>query len=157
MIHLVFPTLGRLSAEKGQDIIPEVAKLLKDDGIKFKWFLIGDGNLRTRIENDIEQYNLQNYIFLLGTKINPYPYLKESDIFVQTSVYEGECISLQEAKILCLPIVATNFTGTNEQLEAGNLGIVTERNVKRLYSQIKKLALDEQLIESYGRKLSLCN
>ena len=64
-------TLGRLSIEKGQDIIPAIAKKLKDRKIDFKWYIIGNGVLKERINREIKSFGLENNVFLLGTKTNP--------------------------------------------------------------------------------------
>lgn len=120
-------TLGRLSREKGQDVIPEVAKLLLKRGLKFRWYLVGDGNYRNVIEEKISECGLSDTVILLGTKKNPYPYLRQADIYVQTSLHEGYCITLAEAKVFGMPIVSTDFTGAHEQLDGREHSKVVER------------------------------
>ena len=132
-------TLGRLSAEKGQDIIPDVAARLKAKGLKFKWCLIGDGNLRPAIEKRIEELGLMDYVILLGTKANPYPYLKQADVYVQTSVHEGYCISLAEARSFDLPIVSTSFAGAYEQLEGRKKSVIALRDASVLADEIETI------------------
>ena len=118
-------TLGRLSEEKGQDIIPDVAAELAARGVDFRWYLVGDGKLRSVIEEKAAALGVSDRVVLLGTKTNPYPYLKDADIYVQTSVHEGFCITLGEAKTFDLPIVSTNCAGAHEQLdECENCAIV---------------------------------
>lgn len=129
-------TLGRLSPEKGQDIIPEIALRLKEHGVRFRWYLIGDGNLRGKLERDIQANHLEDEIILLGTKINPYPYLKQADLYVQTSIHEGFCITLAEAKAFDLPIVSTDCAGAHEQLDGRENCCVVERDVDALYQAI---------------------
>lgn len=129
-------TLGRLEEEKGQDIIPLVAEHLRKAGFQFTWYLIGDGNLRNKIETAIREKKLSKQVILLGTKSNPYPYLKQADIYVQTSLHEGFCITLAEAKIFEPVIVSTNFTGAFEQLEHYKNGYVVSRNVNDLAEAI---------------------
>lgn len=130
-------TLGRLTSEKGQDIIPEVAAMLKSEGFRFRWYLIGDGGLRPNIEKKIAQYNVEECVRLLGTKTNPYPYLKQADLYVQTSVHEGYCITLAEAKVFAMPIVSTDFAGAHEQLDQYTYGTVAERKTGALCDAIK--------------------
>lgn len=113
----IIMTLGRLEKEKGQDIIPQVAEELKEKNMNFKWYLIGDGGLRKTIEEEIKSVGLEEYVILLGAKSNPYPYLKQADIYVQTSIHEGFCITLAEAKVFDNAIISTDFTGASEQLE----------------------------------------
>lgn len=138
-------TVGRLAWEKGQDITIPVLARLKDDGYKVRWYCIGDGGLRAKCENIIARYNLQNDYILLGTKANPYPYMKECDIYVQPSVHEGYCITLAEARCLNIPIVATDFTGAKEQLKHRENGMISYRSEEDLYLNIKEL-IDNKLL-----------
>ena len=110
-------TVGRLSEEKGQDIIPETAYYLKKKGIIFKWYIIGEGTLETIIKEEIKEYKVDDHVLLLGAKENPYPFFKQADIYVQTSKHEGYGITLAEAKIFNLAIISTPCSGVAEQLE----------------------------------------
>lgn len=132
-------TLGRLSTEKGQDIVPEVAAQLKASGLKFKWYLIGEGGLQKTIEERILQYGVNDNVILLGTKTNPYPYLKQADLYVQTSIHEGYCITLAEAKVFGMPIVSTEFAGAHEQLDERENSIVIERSVGSICESIRRI------------------
>lgn len=131
-------TLGRLSGEKGQDIIPEVAAELAERGVDFRWYLVGDGKLRTTIEEKSAALGVADRVVLLGTRTNPYPYLKDADLYVQTSVHEGFCITLGEAKAFDLPIVSTNCAGAHEQLD----GLPNCRIVQRTKEEILQAVLE---------------
>lgn len=133
----IIMTLGRLEKEKGQDIIPQVAEELKEKNMSFKWYLIGDGCLRKSIEEEIKNRGLEDYLILLGTKSNPYPYLKQADIYVQTSVHEGFCITLAEAKVFDNAIISTDFTGAYEQLKSRKNSFV----VKRTKNELSKILI----------------
>lgn len=146
-------TLGRLSKEKGQDIVPEVALRLKEYGVDFKWYLIGDGNLRQELEREIDIKGLKENVILLGTKTNPYPYLAKSDIYVQTSVHEGFCISLAEARFLYLPIVSTEFSGAREQIRNRVTGSIVKRDVKEIHKEVLELILNEERRVQYRYNL----
>lgn len=148
-------TLGRLSKEKGQDIIPEIAFRLKEQGINYKWYLIGDGYLRILLEEEIAKMDLEENVILLGTKINPYPYLAKADIYVQTSVYEGFCISLAEARALCLPIISTKFTGAEEQLKNQITGSIVNREAEEIFQELLELILCENKRKQYRYKLKM--
>lgn len=132
-------TIGRLSAEKGQDIIPEVSEILREKGIRFCWYLIGDGKLRETLQEDIRNKELDDSIILLGTKKNPYPYLKQADLYVQTSVHEGYCITLAEALAMEIPCISTDFAGAREQLAGKKNCKVVDRNVQKLADAIEKI------------------
>ena len=148
-------TVGRLSEEKGQTLIPKLVKRLVDDNLKIKWYCIGDGESRKEIENMIEQFNIHKELILLGTQSNPYSFIKNSDIYVQTSKHEGYCITLAEAKLLAKPIITTNFVGAREQIENGKNGIIVNFSEDELYESIKKLILNEKLRIKFSENLLL--
>ncbi|WP_236939179.1 glycosyltransferase [Evansella clarkii] len=131
-------TVGRLSREKGQDIAIKVLSKLRTEGYEIKWYCVGEGNNRQEYEKLIEKYNLKDYFILLGAKKNPYPYIKQADIYIQPSRNEGYCLTLAEARRLNKPIVTTNFTGASEQIQVGVTGLIAG-STEDLYNNIKKL------------------
>lgn len=147
-------TIGRLSREKGQEIIPGIVKRIVSDGINIRWYCIGDGSRRREIEKMIIHYGLEDHLILLGTKKNPYSYLKQCDIYVQTSMYEGYCISLAEARKFHKPIVTTDFVGAREQILNGENGIIVNFDESELYLAIKSLIEDTSLCLRFKNNLS---
>ncbi|MGP4067327.1 glycosyltransferase [Halobacillus sp. B29] len=138
-------TVGRLSTEKGQDIaIKALTKLIKR-GYKVKWYCLGEGGARTSYEKLIEKYQVEDYFVLLGANSNPYPYMKQCDIYVQPSRYEGYCITILEAKVLQKPIVTTNVNGVKEQINNGKTGLVTDMDADELFLSVEKLIKDANL------------
>lgn len=132
-------TVGRLTSEKGQDIIPQIAAELKKDGYNFEWYLIGAGNQRKVIEEKINEYGVDEQVILLGAKVNPYTYMKQADIYVQTSIHEGYCITLAEAKAFGMPIISSKFAGACEQLNGIPNCYVVERNVEEMKKRISEV------------------
>ena len=109
-------TVGRVSKEKGQLECVDALKILLDRGLNVRWYFVGDGNTRNLCEHRAKEYGIVDRVIFLGTKTNPYGYMKDCDIYVQPSRHEGYCITLAEARCFIAPIVATNFTGASEQL-----------------------------------------
>ncbi|MDN4526720.1 glycosyltransferase [Fictibacillus fluitans] len=132
-------TVGRLSKEKGQDMTICVMARLKREGYPIRWYSIGEGSARKEYENLIAQYKLEKDYVLLGSTPNPYPFMKQCDLYVQPSRHEGYCITLAEAKHLLKPIVATNFTGAKEQITDELTGLIVDINEEDLYLAIKKI------------------
>lgn len=147
-------TVGRLSNEKGQDLTIEVLARLRNEGYKVKWYCIGDGPFRQTFENEIKKLNLENKYILLGPKLNPYPYMKNCDIYVQPSKHEGYCITLAEARCFNNPIVTTNFTGANEQIKHKITGLVCNISQQGIYSAVKQLLDDEKLFNNIKNNLN---
>ncbi len=150
-------TVGRLSIEKGQDISIQAAKRLIDEGYNIKWYCIGEGNARGYYEELINKNNLNNRFILLGSNNNPYKFIDKSDIYVQTSRYEGYCITLAEARILNKPIITTNFAGAKEQIIDNKTGLICECTVDGIYKSVKRLIVSRDLRDELSKNLKLDN
>ena len=146
-------TVGRLSKEKGQDLAIKTLAKLKKDRYDVKWYCIGEGNSRQEFEQLIKEYKLEENFLLLGATSNPYPYIKNADIYVQTSRHEGYCLTLAEAKALNKPIVTTNFIGAYEQIKDNENGIIVNCNENDLADAIKKLIGKKEICSRFSNKL----
>ena len=148
-------TVGRLSKEKGQDLAIKALANLKKGGYKVRWYCVGEGNSREEYESLIKDNKLEEDFILLGATPNPYPYIKNSDIYVQTSRHEGYCLTLAEAKCLCKPIVTTNFTGAYEQIEHGINGLIVPLNEDYIYKNVKYIMDNKSVSYNFIEKLKL--
>lgn len=146
-------TVGRLTHEKGQDLCIKALKKLKDDGYNVKWYCVGDGAYKKNYEDLVKENKLEENFIFLGSKVNPYIYMKECDIYVQPSRHEGYCITLGEARCFDNPIVTTSFTGANEQIENETTGLVCDISEEGIYKAIKRLLDDDNLREDIRRNL----
>lgn len=138
-------TTGRLALPKNHLLAVKAAKLLRDRGVDYKWLFIGEGSERSKIENLINEYELQNNVLLLGLETNPYPYMARCDVYVQTSSYEGFGLTIAEAKILGKPIVSTNFGVVHDQLKHGENGLIAEMTPESVAESIIRLLEDDDL------------
>lgn len=110
-------TVGRISAEKGQyNALQALNILVKNGRTDLCWWFVGDGNDSTRCKDYVREHNLEEFVKFFGAKVNPYPYMAACDTYVQPSLHEGFCITLAEAKLFNKPIIATDFSGAEEQL-----------------------------------------
>ena len=147
-------TVGRISQEKNQAMTIPILARLKSDGYNIRWYCIGDGsNYKNECEHLIKFYNLEDSYLILGTKTNPYPYMKDCDLYVQPSLHEGYCITLAEVRCFENPIIATNFTGAKEQLIETGCGLVSEIDENDLYMKIKEILDNEKLREEIKSNL----
>lgn len=138
-------TVGRLiTHHKGYDTAVKAAKLLMDHQYKFKWFVVGEGSDRIEIEKLIEENGLNAHFILLGKRVNPYPYMKQCDLYVQPSKKEGFGLTVVEAKILKKPIVCTNFNTARELISHGHDGLIVGHSEQELFLGIKKYIEDDQ-------------
>ena len=151
---IILVSVGRLTNAKGYDIAIESCKKLIKKGYDIKWNIIGDGEERKNLENLIEKYNLEDRFILLGIKENPYPYVRNADIYVQTSRFEGKSIAIDEAKILNKPILITNFSTAKDQISNGEDGLIVDMNVDSIVKGLEKLINDTDLRNKLTKNLS---
>jgi len=137
MDGLTFTTVGRVSPEKGQLMIPMIAKELLNLGYTFKWYIVGDGSDMEKLKKNVEEMSLEDTVILTGMKDNPYPYIKNCNLYIQPSYTEGFCLSTFEAKILGRHIIVTNVPGMREQF-AENEAIFCEPTVPSLVNGIQR-------------------
>lgn len=141
-------TVARLNKEqKGFDIALETCKILKDRGIIFKWYVVGQGPYREEMETFISQNNLQDVFIFLGTTANPYPYYKDCTIYVQTSRHEGFGLSIAEARILNRPVVTTEFSAVYNQMIQNKNGIVVKQDPSAVADAIELLLNNKDLYQ----------
>lgn len=148
-------TVARLEKIKGYDLLVRAASRLKKEGLEFKWFIIGEGTERDRINSLCQQYHLENEIILLGQKTNPYVYMKRCDIYVQTSCNEGLGLTVIEAKILEKPIVCTNFSTASSLIEDKEDGLLCNIDEKDIALKILELIRDKELYTMILRNLQV--
>ena len=113
--NLIF--VGRLVKEKGLFLAIDAIGILSKKINNIKLYLVGKGNLEVELKEYVKKNHLQNHVVFLGIQTNPYPLLKQADVFLMTSFYEGKSIALEEAKILNKPIVITNFSSATDQMK----------------------------------------
>lgn len=140
-------TVGRLDRLKGYDIALDACRKLKEHGVSFKWYVLGKGPLKEEIEKNIRDNDLSGHFILLDVKPNPYPFIANCDIYVQTSRSEGFGLAIAEARILNIPVVTTRFDGVYNQMVEGENGLVVDMNADAVYEGIMRLINDTALRE----------
>jgi glycosyltransferase involved in cell wall biosynthesis len=138
-------TIGRLAHQKGYDIALNACQKLKERGVDFKWYVLGKGPLKNEIEKYIEENDLSDHFILLGVKTNPYPYIKNADIYVQTSKFEGFGLAIAEARMLNTPVVTTRFDAVYNQMIDGQNGLVVDMNADAVCEGVLKIINDQTL------------
>ncbi len=113
-------TVGRLEKEKALDRVLNICNRLKKQEKEFCWYIVGGGSLRQHLEKRIEKENLQENIKLIGELTNPYPLMKNCDCLVLVSDYEGTPVTIDEAGVLGLTVVAKKVGGIEEQINRSN-------------------------------------
>lgn len=147
-------TVGRVSSEKGQDMIPQVVRSLIDKGYAVRWYIIGDGPNMERIKDLIIKESVDKNVFLLGVKNNPYPYMKVCDIYIQPSYTEGYSTTICEAGILGKAIIGTKPSGgIRDQIENERSGLIVDASVEGIEKGIIRLIEDPLLRKKFEKNI----
>ncbi|XGC82247.1 glycosyltransferase [Bdellovibrio bacteriovorus] len=139
--------VGRFAVEKDYQTLIDTYKILKDQNVGYKLYIIGDGPGRTAIQSRIMDLKLQNDIVLLGARINPYIWMKNSFMFVHSAKIEGFGLVIVEAMGLGKAVVVTNCpVGPKEILEDGKFGwLVPVEDSAEMAAAIQALTQNEEL------------
>ena len=140
-------TVGRVCFDKGLQYAVEAAKMLKDDNISFKWYWVGPGNEIEEHKQVVKKNQVEDVFIFLGPTVNPYTYIKQCDIAVYPSKFEGKSVVIEETKIIHKPIVVTNFSTVKNQIQNGKSGLIVELSSKAVYEGVRKLIIDNHLKE----------
>lgn len=163
--RFTFITIGRLYPQKNQKLLIEAFS--KVNNTNSQLIIIGDGVLKSELENKIDILGLNNRVYLLGKQKNPYKYLSKANCFILSSDYEGFPNVLLEALACELPIISTDCpsgpreilspsSDSNFQLKNGidnsEYGVLTPVNDKiNLTKAMNSMMNDERLLNSYNK------
>ena len=136
-------SIGRFDVIKRFEMIAPIARQLADGGLKFRWYLIGDGDERQNIANSVKKYDVEDYVVMLGVKTNPYYYIKKADLLVCLSASEACPRVVNEAKILHTPTISTDFPTIYEFIDNGKTGLIAP--LEEMPSAIKRICEDTDL------------
>ena len=141
--HII--TVGRIEKEKAYDRVLDICKKLKEEDDQFCWYIVGDGPLKGHIEKRIKAEQLTEQVKLMGRMENPYPLMKRCDWFVLLSEYEGTPVTIDEAMVLGVPVIATDVGGIAEQMKRYGRGIVLKNRVR--YEEFKSAIVKKEQVE----------
>ena len=142
---------GRLSPEKGFDVLIDAIRIVHDRSFPVGLIVFGEGFLRETLEMKIKTLGLQNVVQLPGFTDELDGFLPHFDLFVQSSHTEGLPNVLLESMAARTPVVATNVGGTPEVVVEGVTGlIVPPGNVEKLADAICRLLTKPEKLSAMG-------
>jgi len=145
--------VGRIDPVKRFTAIPLIAAHLKQRNILFRWYLIGDGasDEKEAIKTAIQQYKVDDCVLMLGEIENPYPYIVRSDVLISLSLSEACPLGVQEAKLLHVPVVATDFGSAREFVLEGEGGMVVP--FEEMADTLAELLLNQEFLLKMKQEL----
>lgn len=145
-------SVGRLTYQKGFDMLCDVAKVVLKDNKGWKWLILGDGEDKDKLRSKIKEYGLENKLILKGNVSNVEEYYKNSSLYVMTSRFEGLPMTLLEAKTYKLPIVSFNcLTGPSEIVKNNVNGyLINPENVEAMSNKLNILMNDENKLKEFS-------
>ena len=150
--HLTICSIGRLEPQKAHDRLLRTVKKLAEEGLDFEVWILGSGRLEQDLKKLTFELGINDYVKFKGFQKNPYPYLKQADIFVNTSITEGFPLVVCEAVCLGKAIVATRVTGTTEILDKGEYGILTGYQDIDIFNALKTLIEQKKMRKNLEKK-----
>lgn len=148
---ITFSNTGRLTDQKGQDLLFEACALLKTKGHKFKLLMAGDGELEDELKSLASKLNLNEEVEFLGFQKDIYSTLYRSDIFAFTSLWEGTASSILEAQAIALPVVCFDMSSMPEMVFHEQTGLLAKpKDPKDFADQLEKLINSPELRKKLG-------
>ncbi len=158
-------SMGRLVPQKGFQYLIEGFKKVSEKFSETILVILGEGKLKGELEKLIKKLDLKEKVFLLGFQKNPFKFLKNSSLFVLSSIYEGFSNVLIEAMACSLPVISTDCpSGPKEildpdcnfpikKMKLGKYGIlIPPKNSDEISKAISLLLEDELLRKEYAKK-----
>lgn len=147
----VVGTIGALVAQKAQRHLVDAAAIVAREVPDVRFVILGEGELRPALEEQIKHLHLTRHVFLAGFRPDVLELLKDFDVFALSSIQEGLCTSLIDAMAASKPAVATAVGGVPEVIADGETGfLVPAKDDKALAAKIVTLLKDEGLRRRMG-------
>jgi glycosyltransferase involved in cell wall biosynthesis len=154
-------SISRLSTEKGHFFLIQAIAKMVNQGYDIFGVFLGEGGLRSKLIQQTSELAIKDRVFFLGNIDNVYPWLKQFDIFILPSLWEGIPLALLEAMSIGLPVIASNVGGIPEIIQKPEFGLlVPPQDSDALAENIINLLNNQHLrkmIGESGRKHVLDN
>lgn len=145
--------ITRLDPDKGLELAAEACKELTHRGYEIHWYVLGEGPERQRLQSYIDQLGISDRFTLLGSRQNPYPYIRQADFIVHCSKFEGRSVAIDEAMLLGKPIVLTDYATAKDQIDSEVNGLICAMNKEGIFAAVKRLIDEPELAEKFMANL----
>ena len=151
--EIVIGNAGRLTRQKGQGYLLELAVLLKKAELPFRLLIAGTGDAEKELREKAHALGLEQDVLFLGFVQDVKSFMAALDIFVLPSLWEGFGYVLAEAMVMERPVVAFDITSNPEVVDHGETGYLVDfPDVEAMSRAVLELARDRDLREKMGRE-----
>lgn len=144
-------SVGRFTFAKNFDNVPDICRRILQEGCEVYWYIVGYGGDEQLIKEKIKEAGMEEHVILLGKQENPYPFIKECDIYIQPSRFEGNAVTVREAQILYKPVIVTNYPTAHSQIKQGVDGIIVPQDnvgcAHEIVQFIKNKELQQKIVD----------
>lgn len=151
--HIV--SCGRVSREKGMDLAVEAcARLVEMGHENIHWWIVGGGPAEAAVQAKIAELHMEKHVTMLGMQNNPYPYIRQADLYVQPSRFEGYPMTILEALIVGQCVVSTDNGGAREILADGETGLLCPISGDAIARYVSDLLCDPRRLAALRRNVA---
>lgn len=140
-------SVARFHPVKNHKFMLKIAKILYDNDIKFKLYLVGDGDLKEEIKNIVIKYKLENNVSFLGVRKDISIILSTMDIFIMPSFYEGLPVSLIEAQTAGLKCLVSEKVSKEVDMNLNSIEFLSINNPNDWVEAIKKIIYTKEKVD----------
>lgn len=139
-------SIGRLTDQKNQELLIRSFDIIHSKYPQYNLYIYGEGYLRNKLENIIKSLNLTESVFLPGSVSDIHEKIRDAELFVLSSNFEGLSNALMEAMLMGLPVISTDCAGSDEIIISGKNGLLVPINDKdKMVEAIEKIIEDSDL------------
>ncbi|MEG0760598.1 MAG: glycosyltransferase [Chryseobacterium sp.] len=150
----IFVSVGRLHSRKGFHKLMEAHAQLLKAGFDHQIIIIGDGEEKTNLKKQAQELGVTESFQLLGSLLNPYPYVKNADFFILPSESESWPLIIADSLILQKPIISTNVGGIPEMIAHDKTGFLVNYEVEEMHDAMKKFMTEPKYVEKIKENLT---
>lgn len=135
-------TVARFHPQKSVDRLILAASNLKKQAIPFHLYLVGSGSLEEELKALVKAQGCEEVITFLGQHKNPLPLIRQADLFILSSLYEGYPTTVIESFFAGTPVLSTDVSGIHEQIQEGLNGWIVKNTQEALSQKLLEVAQD---------------
>lgn len=144
-------TVGRLTSPKKMDRVIRLASRLKQEGVDVNFQIVGDGELKNELLSLRKELDVEDSVQFTGFVKNPFPYIKNADLMLLSSAFEGFGLVVCEAMCLGVPVVSTKTAGPTEIIDDNKYGLLSGQDDEAIYQAVVTMMDNKSLRDEYKR------